>query len=68
MEFKEILELNSFTTTTFPNDKFPLIPMDENMRLVEWGEDGLNFSELIDKEVIPSESRAENGLIYFSEF
>lgn len=67
MEFKEILELNSFTTTTFPNDKFPLIPMDENMRLVEWGEDGLNFSELIDKEVIPSESRAENGLIYFSE-
>ena len=36
MEFKEILELNSFTTTTFPNDKFSPIPMDENMRLIEW--------------------------------
>ena len=67
MEFKEILELNSFTTTTFPSDKFSLIPMDENMRLIEWGEDGLDFAELIDDEDIPSESRAENGLIYFTE-
>ena len=36
-------------------------------RLIEWGEDGLDFAELIDDEDIPSESRAENGLIYFSE-
>ena len=33
MEYKEILEINSFTTTTFPSDKFSLIPMDENMEI-----------------------------------
>ena len=67
MEFKEILELNGFTPTTFPDNKFSLIPMDENTRLIEWGEDGLDFAELIDDEDIPRESRAENGLIYFTE-
>ena len=40
--------------------------MDENTRLIEWGEDGLDFAELIDDEDIPSES-LENGLIYFTE-
>jgi len=67
MEFKEILELNGFSLTSFPTDKFPVIPMDETMRLVEWGEDSLEFSELIDDGDIPRESRADNGLIYYSE-
>ena len=67
MEFKEILELNGFTVTSFPVDKFSVIPMDESMRLVEWGEDGLNFAELIDDADIPTESRADNGLIYYSD-
>ena len=40
MEFKDILELNGFSLTSFPTDKFPVIPMDETMRLEEWGEDG----------------------------
>ena len=66
MEFKEILKLNGFTTT-FPDNKFSLIPMDENTRLIEWGKDGLDFTELIDSEDIPRESRVENGLIYFTE-
>ena len=67
MEFKDILELNGFSLTSFPTDKFPVIPMDETMRLEEWGEDGLDFAELIDDADIPRESRAENGLIYYSE-
>jgi hypothetical protein len=33
--------------------------MDETMRLEEWGEDGLDFTELIDDADIPRESRAE---------
>ena len=67
MEFKDKLELNGFSLTSFPTDKFPVIPMDETMRLVEWGEDGLDFAELIDDADIPRESRADNGLIYYSE-
>ena len=67
MEFKEILELNGFSATSFPVDKFSVIPMDETMRLVEWGEDGLDFAELIDDADIPRESRADNGLIYYSD-
>lgn len=67
MEFKEILELNGFSVTSFPVDKFSVIPMDETMRLVEWGEDGLDFAELIDDADIPRESRADNGLIYYSD-
>jgi hypothetical protein len=67
MEFKDILELNGFSLTSFPTDKFPVIPMDETMRLVEWGEDGLDFAELIDDADIPRESRTDNGLIYYSE-
>ena len=59
MEFKDILELNGFSLTSFPTDKFPVIPMDETMRLEEWGEDGLDFTELIDDADIPRESRAE---------
>ena len=31
MEFKDILELNGFSLTSFPTDKFPVIPMDETM-------------------------------------
>jgi len=67
MEFKEILELNGFSLTSFPADKFPVIPMDENMRLVKWGKERLDFAELIDDEDIPRESRTDNGLIYYSE-
>lgn len=67
MEFKEILELNGFSVTSFPVDKFSVIPMDETMRLVEWGEDGLDFAELIDDADIPRESRVDNGLIYYSD-
>lgn len=66
-KFGDILESNGFSLTSFPTDKFPVIPMDETMRLVGWGEDGLEFAELIDAADIPIESRPDNGLIYYSD-
>ncbi|MBC8397352.1 MAG: hypothetical protein H8E16_09685 [Flavobacteriales bacterium] len=67
IEFKEILEINGFTLETFPNDRFPIIVMDEDMRKIVWGEGGIDFEELIDDGDIPREARAENGILYFSD-
>ena len=71
MRFIEILDLNDRQVNSFPpKDMFPVIPMDEEMRNINFitteGKER-SFGELIDNGIIPSEARAEKGILYYHE-
>ena len=72
MRFIEILDLNDRQVNSFPpKDMYPVIPMDEEMRNINFitteGKER-SFGELIDNAIIPSEARAEKGILYYNEF
>ena len=71
MRFIEILDLNDRQVNSFPpKDMFPVIPMDEEMQNINFitteGKER-SFGELIDNGIIPSEARAEKGILYYNE-
>ena len=67
MEFSDFLEFNNYTVSNFPKNKFPILPLDNNVLNVKWGENEYNFDELFHTEAIPPESRLDNGIVYFSD-
>lgn len=67
MEFSDFLEFNNYTVSNFPKNKFPILPLDNNVLNVKWGENEYNFDELFHTEAIPPASRLDNGIVYFSD-
>ena len=71
MRFRELLQLNKKDVKSFPaKNMYPVIPMDEPMRNINWitteGKEK-SFGDLIDNGIIPSEARAEKGILYYHE-